>query len=102
MGAILHDIRDAVGVPRMVADSEGMSFAELDEMKNLLIVDHGNQYLSIYANKETLLRHTGDSVRPGDVVSRAGNSSGDEQTGLYFELRYQGRPFDPMSWTGPR
>ncbi len=69
---------------------------------NLVIIDHGDQYLSIYGNNETLLRHTGDTVRSGDVIARAGNSSGDEETGLYFELRYRGRPFDPMGWTGAR
>ncbi len=69
---------------------------------NLLIVDHGNQYLSIYANNDILLRRAGDAVQAGDVVSRAGNSSGDDQTGLYFELRFRGRPFDPLPWIGGR
>lgn len=87
---------------RAVAAGRVIFADELRGFGNLLIVDHGNQYLSIYANNETLLRHTGDSVRPGDVVSRAGNSSGDDQTGLYFELRFQGRPFDPMTWIGGR
>jgi septal ring factor EnvC (AmiA/AmiB activator) len=66
---------------------------------NLVIVDHGDQYLSIYGNNAALLRRTGDAVKAGDVIARAGNSSGDEQTGLYFELRFRGRPFDPMNWT---
>ncbi|MEO8937718.1 MAG: peptidoglycan DD-metalloendopeptidase family protein [Burkholderiaceae bacterium] len=69
---------------------------------NLLIVDHGNQYLSIYGNNDILLKRTGDSVQPGDVISRAGNSSGDDQTGLYFELRFRGRPLDPLPWLGSR
>ena len=69
---------------------------------NILIVDHGDQYLSIYGNNEALLRKAGDVVKPGDLVARTGNSSGDEQTGLYFELRFRGRPFDPLSWTGGR
>ena len=87
---------------RAVAAGRVIFSDELRGFGNLLIVDHGGQYLSIYANNETLLRHTGDSVKPGDVVSRAGNSSGDDQTGLYFELRFQGRPFDPMTWIGGR
>ncbi|MGI9024814.1 MAG: murein hydrolase activator EnvC family protein [Burkholderiaceae bacterium] len=69
---------------------------------NLLIVDHGDQYLSIYGNNETLLKHAGDAVKAGDVVSLSGNSSGDDQTGLYFELRFRGKPFDPMGWVGAR
>ncbi len=87
---------------RAVAAGRVIFSDELRGFGNLLIVDHGGQYLSIYANNETLLRHTGDAVKPGDVVSRAGNSSGDDQTGLYFELRFQGRPFDPMTWIGGR
>lgn len=78
-------------------------FAEdLRGFGNLVIVDHGDQYLSIYGNNESLLRHTGDTVRAGDVVARAGSSSGDGETGLYFELRYRGRPFDPLGWSGAR
>lgn len=69
---------------------------------NLLIVDHGDQYLSIYGNNETLSRKTGDKVAAGDVVSLAGNSSGDDLTGLYFELRFRGKPIDPARWTGGR
>jgi septal ring factor EnvC (AmiA/AmiB activator) len=69
---------------------------------NLVIIDHGDQYLSIYGNNESLLKRTGELVKPGDVISRAGNSSGDDQTGLYFELRFRGKPFDPMSWAGAR
>ncbi len=68
----------------------------------LVIVDHGDQYLSIYGNNDALLKRSGDTVRAGDVVARAGDSSGDGETGLYFELRFRGRPFDPMSWSGGR
>ena len=69
---------------------------------NLLIVDHGGQYLSIYGNNETLLKRPGDRVQSGDVISRAGNSSGDDRTGLYFELRFRGKPFDPAAWLSGR
>jgi murein hydrolase activator len=69
---------------------------------NLVIVDHGDQYLSIYGNNQSLSKRSGDAVRAGDVIARAGNSGADDQTGLYFELRHRGQPFDPMSWTGPR
>ncbi len=78
-------------------------FAEwLRGFGNLLIIDHGDQYLSIYGNNESLLKQPGDVVQTGDEVATAGNSGGNLETGLYFELRYQGKPFDPLSWTGGR
>jgi len=66
---------------------------------NLLIVDHGDGYMSLYGNNETLFRRTGDEVRGGDAVAAAGATGGNEETGLYFELRFQGKPFDPLSWS---
>ena len=65
---------------------------------NLLIVDHGEAYLSIYANNESLLKQVGDSVAPGDTVATTGASGGNEESGLYFELRHLGRAFDPLRW----
>jgi septal ring factor EnvC (AmiA/AmiB activator) len=65
---------------------------------NLLIVDHGENYLSIYANNETLLKEPGDPVAPGEPVATTGSSGGNEETGLYFEMRHLGRAFDPLSW----
>ena len=65
---------------------------------NLLIVDHGEAYLSIYGNNESLLKQTGDPVTLGEPLATVGRSGGNEQTGLYFELRRLGRPFDPLSW----
>jgi septal ring factor EnvC (AmiA/AmiB activator) len=65
---------------------------------NLLIVDHGESYLSIYANNESLLRQVGDAVAPGDTVATTGASGGSEESGLYFELRHLGRAFDPLRW----
>ncbi len=65
---------------------------------NLLIVDHGEGFLSIYGNNESLLKQTGDAVTLGEALAVAGQSGGNEETGLYFELRHLGRPFDPISW----
>jgi len=65
---------------------------------NLLIVDHGGGYLSLYSNNESLYKQEGDKVRAGDVIAATGNTGGQEETGLYFELRHQGKPFDPLSW----
>jgi septal ring factor EnvC (AmiA/AmiB activator) len=69
---------------------------------NLLIVDHGGGYLSLYSNNESLYKQPGDAVRAGDVVAAAGNTGGQEETGLYFELRHQGKPFDPMKWVASK
>lgn len=65
---------------------------------NLIIVDHGGQYMSIYGNNEALLKQAGASVGAGDVIATVGNSGGNEQSGLYFELRFQGKAFDPLVW----
>ena len=65
---------------------------------NLVIVDHGENYLSIYANNESLLKELGDAVAPGEAIATTGSSGGNEETGLYFEMRHLGRAFDPLSW----
>ena len=65
---------------------------------NLLILDHGGGYMSLYANNEGLVRQVGDSVRSGDAVAQVGSSGGHAESGLYFELRRDGKPFDPMKW----
>jgi septal ring factor EnvC (AmiA/AmiB activator) len=65
---------------------------------NLLIIDHGQGYMSLYGNNETLYKQVGDSVRAGDTISTVGNSGGNEDSGLYFELRFEGKPIDPAKW----
>jgi murein hydrolase activator len=65
---------------------------------NLLIIDHGEAYLSIYANNESLLKQVGENVTLGEAVATTGASGGNEETGLYFELRHLGRAFDPLRW----
>ena len=65
---------------------------------NLLILDHGEGYMSLYANNDGLVRQVGETVRSGDPVARVGASGGHEESGLYFELRRDGKPFDPMKW----
>lgn len=65
---------------------------------NLLIVDHGQGFMSLYGNNETLYKGVGETLRGGDVVAAVGNSGGNPESGLYFELRHQGKPLDPMDW----
>jgi len=65
---------------------------------NLLIIDHGKGYMSLYGNNETLYKQVGDVLRGGDTVAAVGNSGGNEDSGLYFELRHESKPLDPMKW----
>ncbi len=65
---------------------------------NLLIIDHGESYMSLYGYNETLLKRVGDEINGGESVATIGNSGGGGDSGLYFELRHQGKPFDPLSW----
>lgn len=65
---------------------------------NLIIVDHGADYLSIYANNDALLRVVGESVEAGMPIANVGASGGGWETGLYFEVRHNGEPFDPLPW----
>ena len=65
---------------------------------NLLIIDHGDAYLSIYGNNEALLKQVGQAVQGGDTVATVGNTGGNPESGLYFEIRRQGQPIDPLSW----
>lgn len=64
----------------------------------LLIVDHGEGYLSLYAHNQHLLKKAGEPVQAGETIATVGNSGGQAGTGLYFEIRHQGRPIDPGGW----
>lgn len=65
---------------------------------NLIIVDHGSEYMSIYGNNQALLKRVGDAVKGGDQIAAAGNTGGGEDSGLYFELRHRGAAFNPATW----
>lgn len=64
----------------------------------LLIVDHGEGYMSLYAHNQALYKETGEWVSPGETIARVGATGGQEQPGLYFEIRHKGRPLDPSPW----
>ena len=83
---------------RAVAAGEVVYADWLRGFGNLLVVDHGEGFLSVYGNNQSLLRQDGESVKAGEVIATAGSSGGNPESGLYFELRYQGRPFDPYGW----
>jgi septal ring factor EnvC (AmiA/AmiB activator) len=64
----------------------------------LVIVDHGDGYMTLYGYNETILKNTGDWVAPGDVIATVGDSGGQPQAGLYFELRRGTRTENPRHW----
>jgi len=65
---------------------------------NLLIIDHGDSYMSLYGNNETLYKRVGDTLRGGETIATVGNTGGNADSGLYFEVRFQGKAFDPLTW----
>lgn len=64
----------------------------------LVIIDHGEGYMSLYGYNETLLKSAGDWVAPGDVIATVGESGGRPQPGLYFEIRQGREPVNPKAW----
>jgi septal ring factor EnvC (AmiA/AmiB activator) len=76
-----------------------VAFADwLAGMGLLVIVDHGEGYMTLYGYNETVLKDTGDWVAPGDVIATVGDSGGQAQAGLYFELRRGKKPENPRRW----
>ena len=72
-------MRPLIGIPCYSAQREGSS-------------------TPIYGNNQAVLKRVGDIVKTGDTIASAGNSGGNEQSGLYFEMRHAGRAFDPLDW----
>ncbi len=66
----------------------------------LVVVDHGDGYMSLYGHNEAILKESGDWVTPGEVIAQVGDSGGQSQTALYFEIRQDGEPVDPRPWMG--
>jgi len=67
---------------------------------NLMIVDHGSKFLSVYAYNESLLKQVGDTVNAGDSIATVGATGGQVEPGLYFEIRHEGKPVNPLLWLG--
>ena len=80
-----------------------IAFADwLAGMGLLVIVDHGDGYMTLYGYNETILKNTGDWVAPGDVIATVGDSGGQSRAGLYFELRRGKQPVNPRQWVTRR
>jgi murein hydrolase activator len=92
-------IRAAEGVEvKAIAGGEVVYADWLRGFGNLLVVDHGNAFLSVYGNSQSLLKETGQTVKPGEAIATVGNSGGNAESGLYFEMRHRGLAFDPLRW----
>lgn len=64
----------------------------------LIIIDHGDGYMSLYGQNQSLFKETGDWVESGEVIASIGNSGGQQHSGLYFEIRHNGSPTNPGKW----
>lgn len=69
---------------------------------NLVIIDHGDGYMTVYGNNEAIFKNPGDNVKTGEVIASVGVSGGQEESGLYFEIRYRGQPQDPARWVAAK
>ncbi len=85
---------------RAVADGRVVFADWLRGFGNLLILDHGNGYMSLYGNNESLLKSVGENTQSGENIASVGSTGGALESGVYFELRHEGKPFDPMKWIG--
>lgn len=83
---------------RAIADGTVVFADWLRGFGNLLILNHGGGYMSLYGYNETLLKAVGEVIKSGEPIAQVGNTGGNSDSGLYFELRYQSKPLDPMSW----
>ena len=91
---------EAASGSHVMAVSHGrVAFADwLRGLGNLIIIDHGNSYLSLYGHNESLFKTAGDWVEAGEVISSVGSSGGEQKAGLYFEIRKKGKPQNPTRW----
>ena len=92
-------LRTAAGTPVKVVAPGTVVYADwLRGFGNLIIVDHGKQYMTVYAYNQSLLKQVGDPVAAGDTIATVGATGGQVESGLYFEIRYRGAPVDPAQW----
>ena len=88
------DVRSAAGGEVVFADW-------LRGFGMLIIVDHGGGRMSLYGHADALLRRVGDRVEAGEAIASVGRSGGQDEAGLYLEVRQNGKPVDPLGWLRP-
>jgi septal ring factor EnvC (AmiA/AmiB activator) len=93
------DIDAAAGADVKVVEKGRIVFADrFSGYGNMVIVDHGQRYYTIYGHLAEIIRKSGDAISRGEVLGRAGDSDSLAGTKLYFELRKDGRSLDPLPW----
>jgi len=114
-GKLLHKFGDARGVGTLqwqgllIAAKTGAKVRSVatgrvvfaDWFRNfgqLLIIEHDNAHMSLYGHNQSLYKKVGDLVKTGDVIASVGSSGGQQKAALYFELRKQGSPLNPLKW----
>ena len=89
------------GTPVRAVHYGRVAYADwLPRLGLLIILDHGAGYMSLYGHNEALLKESGAWVARGDIIAHVGDSGGQTQTALYFEIRQDGEPIDPHPWMG--
>ena len=92
-------IKADFGTPIKVISHGRVAFSDwLQGFGFITIIDHGDGYMSLYGNSESLFKQTGDWISAGDVIATAGDSGGQPQSGVYFEIRSRGKPVNPAKW----
>jgi septal ring factor EnvC (AmiA/AmiB activator) len=92
-------IRAELGTPVRVISHGRVAFSDwLQGFGFITIIDHGDGYMSLYGQNESLFKQTGDWVQAGEVIATAGDSGGQTTSGVYFEIRSRGKPVNPAKW----
>lgn len=92
-------IETEVGTPVRAVAYGRVAYADwLRGYGMMLIVDHGDGFMTLYGQNQSLIAEVGDWVAPGDTVALAGNTGGNSAPGLYFQIRRDGQPVDPAGW----
>ncbi len=92
-------IRAPRGTPVHAISHGRVAFADwLRGYGLLIIIDHGHGFMTLYGHNQSLYKDVGEWVEPGEVIASVGDSGGQNKSGLYFELRRQGRPLNPDRW----
>ncbi len=92
-------IEAPVGRHVRAISSGRIAFADwLRGLGNIIIIDHGNSYLSLYGHNESLFKSAGEWVEAGDIIGSIGSSGGQKKPSLYFEIRKKGKPQNPTKW----
>jgi len=91
------------GTPVTAVASGRVAFSDwLRGFGLMTIIDHGSGYMSLYAHSDVLYKRVGETVTSGEKVAAAGSSGGQTESGLYFEIRHNGTPIDPLEWLSRR